>query len=93
MDVLPRDRISAEQAGDAKTKGFENSKGNYFKRGFNIGKDHQAEVFVLIKKNGVSYTFTNTDMVRWPAVVRYRHICKLQSNSSRIRSAAYQKPL
>jgi hypothetical protein len=74
MDVPPRARISTEQARDARTEAFKNSKSNYFTRGFNIGKDHQAEVFVLIKKDGVSYTFTNTDLLLWPAVVRKPHV-------------------
>lgn len=48
-----------------KAEQFRKSKNNYFKRGYNIGKKSQVEIFVLMKRNDKFWTFINTDRPFW----------------------------
>ena len=59
MDKRKDKRNKAEQ--------FRKSKKNFFKRGCKIGIKSDAEIFVLIKRKGKLYKFTNTNRPSWPS--------------------------
>lgn len=45
-----------------KAKLFRKARKNYFRRGYKISVKSDAKIFILIKKNEKSYTFTNTSI-------------------------------
>ncbi|XMA13702.1 hypothetical protein WAI453_006493 [Rhynchosporium graminicola] len=50
----------------AKTEQFRKRKNNFFHRGYDIGVACDTEVFILFRRNGKFYTFTNTEKLVWP---------------------------
>jgi hypothetical protein len=44
-----------------KAEQFRKSKNNFFFRGYKIGIKSDVEMFILMKRKGKFYTFTNTD--------------------------------
>lgn len=45
----------------AKSEQFRKRRNNYFQRGYDIGITCETDMFVLFKRNGKFYTFTNMD--------------------------------
>ncbi|CZT53517.1 uncharacterized protein RSE6_15137 [Rhynchosporium secalis] len=49
----------------AKAEQFRKRKNNFFHRGYDIGVACDTEVFILFRRNGKFYTFTNTEELVW----------------------------
>ena len=48
-----------------KAEQFRKARNNFFKRGYKIGIQSDAEMFILIKRKDTSYTFSNTSHPFW----------------------------
>ncbi|KAH8674405.1 hypothetical protein BGZ60DRAFT_429414 [Tricladium varicosporioides] len=48
-----------------KAEQFRKARKNLFKRCYKIGVTSDAEMFILVKRKGKSYTFTNTNVPLW----------------------------
>ena len=44
-----------------KAEQFRKSKKNFFRKGYKIGITSNVEMWILMKRKGKNYTFTNTD--------------------------------
>ncbi|KAH8772309.1 hypothetical protein BGZ57DRAFT_855392 [Hyaloscypha finlandica] len=50
----------------AKSEQFRKRRNNYFQRGYDIGITCETDMFILFKRKGKFYTFTNMDELVWP---------------------------
>ena len=55
-----------------KAEQFRKARNNFFKRGYKIGIQSDAEMFILIKRKDKVYTFTNTNLpfYAYQAIIR-----------------------
>jgi hypothetical protein len=71
-----------------KAEQFRKSRKNFFQRAYKIGIKSDVEMFILMKRKGKLYTFTNTDHSFWPSQVEIvgKWVDKIasQSDGSRI---------
>jgi hypothetical protein len=74
MDKKKEKRNKAEQ--------FRKSKQNFFRRAYKIGVKSDTEIFILMKRKGRTYTFTNTNTPSWPSQAQIvRNIIKDRSTT------------
>lgn len=70
-----------------KAEQFRKSKNNFFRRAIRIGIKSDVEMFILMKRKGKSYTFTNTDDPFWPSQAKIvgKWVDKIASQSDCLR--------
>jgi len=66
------------QTAKAKTAQFTKKKTSIIKKAYQLGRLYNADVALIIRKNGIYYTYRLTDRILWPLTTK--EIVRIRKN-------------